>query len=354
MADHNTANAGAPPVDDVLAFEFRGRAGEYFRIWIVNLALSILTLGIFSAWAKVRRERYFHGNTWVAGAPFQYLGEPLPILAGRVVAVILLAAFLLAGQLLPFAQGVVMAIGLFVLPWIVVGALRFRARNAAWSGVAFRFDGSMQEGYLNYLIRYLLVAPSLGLAYPYVRHCQRAYINGEHRFGTTRFTFGGSVAAFYRIYGFAVLALVCCLAGFVAALVALMFLANVFLLAFPPSFAEYAPLPLLYVALLPAWCFLTSRLTNLSFNATRLGDLRFRSTVRAIDLVWLYATNALAIVGSLGLLVPWARIRLARYRAARLQVLAPGSLVAFHAGPGERPGAAGDEVAGFFSLDLSL
>lgn len=38
-------------------FEFRGRGGEYFRIWIVNLALSLLTLGIYSAWAKVRTGR---------------------------------------------------------------------------------------------------------------------------------------------------------------------------------------------------------------------------------------------------------------------------------------------------------
>ena len=40
-------------------FEFSGRGDEYFRIWIVNLALTILSLGIFSAWAKVRTERYF-------------------------------------------------------------------------------------------------------------------------------------------------------------------------------------------------------------------------------------------------------------------------------------------------------
>jgi len=35
--------------------EFTAGAGEYFRIWIVNLALTIVTLGVYSAWAKVRR-----------------------------------------------------------------------------------------------------------------------------------------------------------------------------------------------------------------------------------------------------------------------------------------------------------
>ncbi len=68
-------------------FEFRGNSAEYFRIWVVNLALSLLTLGIFSAWAKVRRERYFYGNTWVAGAPFEYLASPINVLKGRLIAV---------------------------------------------------------------------------------------------------------------------------------------------------------------------------------------------------------------------------------------------------------------------------
>ncbi|MEX1058239.1 MAG: DUF898 family protein, partial [Natronospirillum sp.] len=42
---------------------FNGRGGEYFGIWIVNIALTVLTLGIYSAWAKVRNKRYFYGNT---------------------------------------------------------------------------------------------------------------------------------------------------------------------------------------------------------------------------------------------------------------------------------------------------
>jgi len=40
-------------------FYFTGKGGEYFRIWIVNICLTILTLGIYSAWATVRTRRYF-------------------------------------------------------------------------------------------------------------------------------------------------------------------------------------------------------------------------------------------------------------------------------------------------------
>ena len=65
-----SASRSASRVD--LPFEFRGNGGEYFRIWIVNLLLTIVTLGIYSAWAKVRRLRYFYGNTYLDGHPFEF------------------------------------------------------------------------------------------------------------------------------------------------------------------------------------------------------------------------------------------------------------------------------------------
>src|SRR5690606_23104155 len=43
--------------------KFHGNTSEYFSIWIVNLMLTIVTLGIYSAWATVRNNRYFYGNT---------------------------------------------------------------------------------------------------------------------------------------------------------------------------------------------------------------------------------------------------------------------------------------------------
>src|SRR5436305_11873488 len=43
-----------------LPLSFTGSGSEYFRIWIVNALLSIITLGIYSAWAKVRTLQYFY------------------------------------------------------------------------------------------------------------------------------------------------------------------------------------------------------------------------------------------------------------------------------------------------------
>ena len=66
---------------------------EYFRIWIVNLLLSLVTLGIYSAWAKVRRLRYFYGHTSVDGGTFGYHASPIAILKGRLIAYAVLACW---------------------------------------------------------------------------------------------------------------------------------------------------------------------------------------------------------------------------------------------------------------------
>src|SRR5258706_2352402 len=73
-------------------FRFEGSGREYFKIWIVNLALSIVTLGIYSAWAKVRSKRYFYGNSYIGEHAFEYHGSPLGILVVRLIALAILLA----------------------------------------------------------------------------------------------------------------------------------------------------------------------------------------------------------------------------------------------------------------------
>ena len=73
-------------------FTFTGTEREYFGIWIVNVLLTIVTLGIYSAWAKVRRNRYFYGNTQLAGGAFDYHAPPLRILIGRIIVLVIFVA----------------------------------------------------------------------------------------------------------------------------------------------------------------------------------------------------------------------------------------------------------------------
>lgn len=70
---------------DIQRLSFTGSGSEYFGIWIVNILLTIITLGIYSAWAKVRRNRYFYGNTILLGRGFEYHASGGQILIGRLI-----------------------------------------------------------------------------------------------------------------------------------------------------------------------------------------------------------------------------------------------------------------------------
>ena len=123
-----------------LPFRFHGKSGEYFRIWIVNLILSILTLGIYSAWAKVRTNRYFYGNTRLAGSGFEYHAKPITILKSRLIAVGLLLIYVFIGNMFPYAG---IAFALALAPFLAVTA------GACWllSVVAVAVLAGSLQGY---------------------------------------------------------------------------------------------------------------------------------------------------------------------------------------------------------------
>ena len=73
------------PVASRSFLEFRGSGREYFGIWIVNLVLSIATLGIYIPWARVRTRRYFYRNTLLDGHSFDYLADPKRLLIGYLI-----------------------------------------------------------------------------------------------------------------------------------------------------------------------------------------------------------------------------------------------------------------------------
>src|ERR1700704_3389344 len=109
--------------------EFTGTAAEYFRIWIVNLFFTLATLGVYSAWAKVRKKRYFYGSTKLDGDSFDYFASPKAILKGRILAFAVFVTYALLGELYPKSNYVFWAIAFAALPWLVLRALSFNARN---------------------------------------------------------------------------------------------------------------------------------------------------------------------------------------------------------------------------------
>lgn len=345
---------------ETLPFTFTGKGGEYFRIWIVNLALTVVTLGIYSAWAKVRRLQYFYRNTSLAGGSFDYHGEPLAILKGRLIAVGLLVAYNLASGLNPILGLVALVALMAVVPWLIQRSLCFRLSNSSYRGLRFSFDGRLGEAYKAFLLWPVLGYISLGLAMPLAHQRIKTYQHGNSRYGMTGFGFNAGPGGFYAIYGKMILMLL--------APVALFFLVggmDLFAGFQDPYMGRREKLALIgtivlvflgYYLLMFLFVgpWFAARTQNLVWNATVLGPHGFASRVGARDLLLIYLTNFIAILFTLGLFKPFADIRLAKYRLERMAMLAEGSMQEFLADQTQAVGAAGEETAEVFDFDISF
>ena len=116
----------------------------------------------------------------------------------------------------------------------------------------------------------------------------------------------------------------------------------------------YVMVAVLYLGIFLVAAFISARINNIVYNNIDIGGNRLRSTLRARDLIGIYAVNTLAILCSVGLLVPWAMVRLARYRASRLTLLSVGNLDTFTAAATPDVGAAGSEVDAVFDIDIGF
>jgi uncharacterized membrane protein YjgN (DUF898 family) len=332
--------------------EFTGSAGEYFRIWIVNLFFTLITLGIYSAWAKVRKKRYFYGSTRLDGDSFDYFASPKTILKGRIVAFLVFVTYALAAELYPSSALAFWGAFLVILPWLVMRALTFNARNSAYRGLRFDFAATPREAVRVYIGMPLIVALTLGLALPWFIARQKAFVLSHHALGTTRFGCDVSAREFFGIYILAtiiLLALIVPLAGvmgFAAASRAL-----------PEGVAWLGfviPVVLMYAAYAVVYAFIQARTTNLLWNGAHGPGIRFSSTLAAATLARLYIGNVIAIAATAGLLIPWAIVRTLRYRldsmAMHVRDEAP-----HEANPAlERVGATGQELGDIFNLDLGI
>jgi len=176
------AKAGPPhPV------EFRGNASEYFGIWIVNVVLTILTLGIYSAWAKVRRKRYFYGNTVLDGHSFEYHARPTTILKGRLITVGIIIVFNLIVEFIPLVALVIFVAYLFALPYIINMGLRFNARMTSYRNVRFNFVGNYWGAFIAFILVPLAALLTLGLLIPVMSQMTATYIAKGYRYGTAPF-----------------------------------------------------------------------------------------------------------------------------------------------------------------------
>jgi uncharacterized membrane protein YjgN (DUF898 family) len=361
-------NVSGSPEPTELNLAFDGSAREYFRVWIVNLCLTLVTFGIFSAWAKVRKKRYIYSHTSLGGTPFQYLARPIPILKGRLIAAAGFGVYFICSRFVTSLMPYVLVAGLVAAPWVLSRSIAFNARFSAYRNMRFGFDGSYVDALktlyawaivplfavgvvFNFKGQVYIMAISsliLSFHFPWLIRRVKKFMVEHTLFGGRRGEFSATGGQFFKIYfvsGLIVLAAVIP--------VALLFGVLTAVFEWKPIHPIVPVLPI-YAAYVVAYAYLKARGGNLSWNNIRLGPLTFHSTMLSRDLIKLYFANALGIVFSFGLLIPWAVIRTYKYRVDHIQVIQTGTLYQFRGSEQQAVSAAGVETMDVFDMDLSL
>ena len=330
---------------------FTGKTKDYFQLWIVNLFLSLVTLGVYSAWATVRNNKYLYGHTQVDGHSLHYHATPKQILKGRIIAVLLFGSFLLASYLsIPAAIGLAVVV-MLLTPWILVQSLRFNHRMISYRNVRFDFVGGVGRASVLFVLYPILSMFTLYLAYPLIIQKQDEYLMENKRYGGQRAITLIRASVYYK-------------ACLVAALIMIPVVGFAFAVQFNAaqtvsrdSFSLVETLlPLLYLVFGPiAASAYLAIVRNHKFNETSFTNIaRFQSDVTMLSFIWLNIVNTLAFVFSLGLATPWIRIRRTRYLAEHTQFFALSGLDEVIGEQNMDATAWGDEAADLFDMGSVL
>ena len=356
---------GTPdPVKTDYPFLFTGTGGEYFRIWIVNIALTLVTLGFYSPWAKVRNNRYIYGNTSVAEGFFDYHADPWVILRGRIIALVLLLIYLLGQNFFPVLIPILFVLLIIATPWIVVRSLAFNARNTSWRNIRFNFIGKPMGAAGAYLGWPLFGLVTLGFGMPFAWFKAAAFGANNHRLGQTHFNMTARPVDFYAI------AMWLILASFVAALAAGLVGAAGILGAAggleglenadsedPISGAALAAQIPLFIIMALIYLTIFNLFGALRFKTIYdkldLGKNRIHNSMSISGFLVIAVTNSLGMLFTLGLFYPWAKVRMTRFMVESLNLEA-ADLDNFVAAAESEQSAIGEELGEAFDLGIGV
>lgn len=342
-------------------FVFSGSGKGYFPVWIVNVLLTIVTLGLFLPWALVRARRYFYENTSLAGERFSFHATGGSIFVGWVGLVILYIILIVA-----MASGSVgltlLMVALFILfvPWLVTQGLRYQLHMTQLNGVRFNFRASPLQAWWVMLGLPLLVAIAValvsGLAFSGATSAGSidgmviggvlsililvfgtAIIQGVYaakwygllvnnlQYGTQRFSAQFSVKKCTVIYLLSMLLFIPFI--FVAMWMMVPAMMQIAQLSMYGASQEaimdvvssvYVSIALAYllyfVGALACFSFAFVKLRNYLYSMMSMeGGIQFRSTASTGYFVWLVLSNIVLISITLCLAWPWVKARTVRY-----------------------------------------
>jgi uncharacterized membrane protein YjgN (DUF898 family) len=302
---------------DARAFEFEGSAGEFAPIAFTNLLLTIVTLGIYSFWARARERRYLWSRTRFIDDRLEWTGTGLELFIGYILAFFLflvplgLINFAIQALIIRGQEGPALVLGLciYLLLFYLIGiaiyrGLRYRLSRTYWHGIRGGSDNQGLGYGLSHMWRTIVGALPLGLLIPWSMTSLWNERWNKMSFGPHRFDAQARWQPLMLRYLLYYLLPVIVF----AALLLFVYLGNMVDVNRPPE--ELQQGLLILAVLLYFLFFIVLGLLALLFYAAyfrevvsqlSLGDLDFAFTARSWDWLKLFIGNFLLVVFTLGI-----------------------------------------------------
>ena len=339
-----SAIAARPPVRRLT---HDGRSGELFVIFLVNLALSILTLGIYRFWGKTRIRRYVWSQTGLLGEPLEYTGRGIELFLGFLFAAALIYGPVIGlyfgldielpdpgeerggaklNRLILFIGIVLAAIPVLMLFYYVAlfAAYRYRIGRTSWLGIRGGMEGSAwRYGFLGLGLGFLNVL-TLGWTKPWADSVVFRYRLGRTWFGNRRFGSRLDAGGLYGRYTLAWIGTALSVPAAVGGLSLIMAdgLADAPQDALAPWQLQAVAIALELVPLIVYQlliCAYKAALVRKIAETLTYGDVRFRADVGFGDVFRLRIPNILLMLFTLGFAYPYVVLRTARFIARHVE-----------------------------------
>ncbi len=397
-----TAMTGMPPAlpepsahIESTPIEFSGAGGEYFRIWIVNLLLIMVTFGIYYPWAKVRKLKYFYNNTRIDDHALEFHGEPKKMLRGTIIAGVLFSMYSLASDFSAIAGLMALVVMIAIAPVLFQASMRFRLANSSWRGIRMRFVAQgYREAYTCVALPLALVllpgilialladgndeksrAVSgnalattggaivllLAIVLPYFFWRIKRFQHNHYAWGPLKTEYRSPTIETYKVFGMTLLVALIIAAGF-AAMVFAMWPSNVgstrswsrnlgiIFTLFVPLFFGFVIL----INILPR-AYFTAKMQNLLWSRTGNRHFRFKSELGVGKFIGLQFKNYFLILITLGLYWPFAVIATLRMKLEAISLKSRVALDKLSDAARTRDNdAAGDMAADIFGFDVGM
>ena len=372
-ADSLAPYSEPPPEGEPLRFSTTIEPRRFFGLSLKNGLLNLITLTLYRFWGKTEvRQRVWRGIR-LNDEAFEYTGRGVELFVGFLLALLVIGLpFLIVIFGIQFTQH--WAFGLALLPlyiglfWLwgfgVFSAFRYMASRTTWRGVRFRLKGSASAYAWNYLVAIFLGSLTAGWFWPQAERQLASRVWEELRFGDRRLRFRMERSERHGIYGAFALGWFGTLVGYFALLFLIFAVAMAAGPSLQPSADGQPPVPsvlftlMVYAVILAVspiflliWAPYQAALLRSIAGGITLDKSTFTLNVKAIPLWWLTVTNLLALLVSLGFLMPWVQARTARFLVQRIESTGTARLdLARQAerGPGSGEGLA--DAFGFSSI----